>query len=107
MSLRKLRGVERRYRHRNNRIGPLRGGQREQCGSVSNRCRRATYGSASRLRMSPTAVSSTCDPGRESNSRSVCNHIRMLSYNGSIPGPTLKVREGSEITVKIENQGGT
>jgi FtsP/CotA-like multicopper oxidase with cupredoxin domain len=30
---------------------------------------------------------------------------RMLAYNGSIPGPTLKVREGSEITVEIENQG--
>jgi FtsP/CotA-like multicopper oxidase with cupredoxin domain len=31
--------------------------------------------------------------------------VRMLAYNGSIPGPTLKVREGSEITVNIENQG--
>jgi FtsP/CotA-like multicopper oxidase with cupredoxin domain len=31
--------------------------------------------------------------------------VRMLAYNGSIPGPTLKVREGSEITVDIENQG--
>jgi FtsP/CotA-like multicopper oxidase with cupredoxin domain len=30
---------------------------------------------------------------------------RMLAYNGSIPGPTLKVREGSELTVDIENQG--
>jgi FtsP/CotA-like multicopper oxidase with cupredoxin domain len=30
---------------------------------------------------------------------------RMLAYNGSIPGPTLKVREGSEILVDIENQG--
>jgi FtsP/CotA-like multicopper oxidase with cupredoxin domain len=29
----------------------------------------------------------------------------MLAYNGSIPGPTLKVREGSEIVVDIENQG--
>ena len=29
----------------------------------------------------------------------------MLAYNGSIPGPTLKVREGSEVTVNIENQG--
>jgi FtsP/CotA-like multicopper oxidase with cupredoxin domain len=28
---------------------------------------------------------------------------RMLAYNGSIPGPTLKVREGSEVTVDIEN----
>jgi FtsP/CotA-like multicopper oxidase with cupredoxin domain len=33
--------------------------------------------------------------------------VRMLAYNGSIPGPTLKVREGSEIVVDIENQGDT
>jgi FtsP/CotA-like multicopper oxidase with cupredoxin domain len=31
--------------------------------------------------------------------------VRMLAYNGSIPGPVLKVREGSEITVNVENQG--
>ena len=31
--------------------------------------------------------------------------VRMLAYNGSIPGPTLKVRQGSEIVVNIENQG--
>jgi FtsP/CotA-like multicopper oxidase with cupredoxin domain len=31
--------------------------------------------------------------------------VRMLAYNGSIPGPTLRVREGSEITVEIENRG--
>jgi FtsP/CotA-like multicopper oxidase with cupredoxin domain len=31
--------------------------------------------------------------------------VRMLAYNGSIPGPTLKVREGSEAVVEIENQG--
>ena len=31
--------------------------------------------------------------------------VRMLAYNGSIPGPTLKVKEGSEITVDIENRG--
>jgi FtsP/CotA-like multicopper oxidase with cupredoxin domain len=31
--------------------------------------------------------------------------VRMLAYNGSIPGPTLSVREGSEIVVNIENQG--
>jgi FtsP/CotA-like multicopper oxidase with cupredoxin domain len=33
--------------------------------------------------------------------------VRMLAYNGSIPGPTLKVREGSEVVVNIENQGDT
>jgi FtsP/CotA-like multicopper oxidase with cupredoxin domain len=31
--------------------------------------------------------------------------VRMLAYNGSIPGPTLKVREGSAAIVEIENQG--
>jgi FtsP/CotA-like multicopper oxidase with cupredoxin domain len=31
--------------------------------------------------------------------------VRMLAYNGSIPGPVLKVREGSEITVNVENLG--
>ena len=31
--------------------------------------------------------------------------VRMLAYNGSIPGPTIRVKEGSEIIVNIENQG--
>jgi FtsP/CotA-like multicopper oxidase with cupredoxin domain len=31
--------------------------------------------------------------------------VRMLAYNGSIPGPTLKVREGSEIAVNVINHG--
>jgi FtsP/CotA-like multicopper oxidase with cupredoxin domain len=31
--------------------------------------------------------------------------VRMLGYNGSIPGPTLKVKEGSEIVVHTVNQG--
>ena len=31
--------------------------------------------------------------------------VRMLAYNGSIPGPTLKVQEGSEVIVDVENQG--
>jgi FtsP/CotA-like multicopper oxidase with cupredoxin domain len=31
--------------------------------------------------------------------------VRMLAYNGSIPGPTLKVRQGSEIVVHVENHG--
>src|SRR5919201_6672271 len=31
--------------------------------------------------------------------------VRMLAYNGSIPGPTLKVQQGSEVVVNIENQG--
>jgi FtsP/CotA-like multicopper oxidase with cupredoxin domain len=31
--------------------------------------------------------------------------VRMLAYNGSIPGPILKVKEGSEVVVNVENQG--
>jgi FtsP/CotA-like multicopper oxidase with cupredoxin domain len=31
--------------------------------------------------------------------------VRMLAYNGSIPGPTLRVRQGSEIQVDVVNDG--
>ena len=31
--------------------------------------------------------------------------LRMLAYNGSIPGPTLHVDQGSEITVHVTNDG--
>ena len=31
--------------------------------------------------------------------------VRMLAYNGSIPGSTLRVKEGSEVLVNVENQG--
>ena len=31
--------------------------------------------------------------------------LRMLAYNGSIPGPTLHVDQGSEITVQVRNDG--
>jgi FtsP/CotA-like multicopper oxidase with cupredoxin domain len=31
--------------------------------------------------------------------------VRMLAYNGSVPGPTLKVQQGSEIIVHVTNQG--
>jgi FtsP/CotA-like multicopper oxidase with cupredoxin domain len=31
--------------------------------------------------------------------------VRMLGYNGSVPGPTLKVRQGSEIIVQVVNEG--
>jgi FtsP/CotA-like multicopper oxidase with cupredoxin domain len=33
------------------------------------------------------------------------DRVRMLAYNGSIPGPTLRVRQGTEIEVEIENRG--
>src|ERR671934_1027176 len=29
--------------------------------------------------------------------------VRMLSYNGSVPGPTLKIEQGSTITVNVTN----
>jgi FtsP/CotA-like multicopper oxidase with cupredoxin domain len=31
--------------------------------------------------------------------------VRMLGYNGSIPGPTLKVRQDSEVVVHVTNDG--
>jgi FtsP/CotA-like multicopper oxidase with cupredoxin domain len=31
--------------------------------------------------------------------------VRMLTYNGSIPGPTMKVQQGSEIVVNVANEG--
>jgi FtsP/CotA-like multicopper oxidase with cupredoxin domain len=31
--------------------------------------------------------------------------VRMLAYNGSIPGPTLRVRQGSEVEVEVVNDG--
>lgn len=31
--------------------------------------------------------------------------VKMLGYNGSIPGPTLRVPEGSEITINLKNEG--
>src|SRR5215217_6566051 len=31
--------------------------------------------------------------------------VRMLGYNGSIPGPTLKVAQGTEILIHVENYG--
>src|SRR4051794_17862268 len=31
--------------------------------------------------------------------------LRMLAYNGSIPGPTLRVPQGARITVDVRNDG--
>ncbi len=31
--------------------------------------------------------------------------LRMLAYNGSIPGPTLQVEQGAEIIVEVTNDG--
>ena len=31
--------------------------------------------------------------------------VRMLAYNGSIPGPTLHLDQGSEVTVHVTNDG--
>jgi FtsP/CotA-like multicopper oxidase with cupredoxin domain/ribosomal protein S27AE len=35
------------------------------------------------------------------------DRVRMLAYNGSIPGPTLRVRQGSEISVRVRNDADT
>jgi FtsP/CotA-like multicopper oxidase with cupredoxin domain len=32
-------------------------------------------------------------------------HVRMLGFNGSVPGPTLRVAQGSEISVRVRNDG--
>jgi FtsP/CotA-like multicopper oxidase with cupredoxin domain len=31
------------------------------------------------------------------------HRVRMLAYNGSIPGPTLRVQEGSQVSVRVRN----
>lgn len=31
--------------------------------------------------------------------------VRMLAYNGSVPGPTLRVKQNSEIVVNVTNHG--
>ena len=31
--------------------------------------------------------------------------VRMLAYNGSVPGPTLRVRQGSSVVVDAVNMG--
>ena len=31
--------------------------------------------------------------------------VRMLAYNGSVPGPTLRVRQGTEVNVRVRNEG--
>jgi FtsP/CotA-like multicopper oxidase with cupredoxin domain len=33
------------------------------------------------------------------------NTVRMLAYNGSVPGPTLRVSQGSEVIVRATNDG--
>ncbi|MGH3116197.1 MAG: multicopper oxidase domain-containing protein [Gaiellales bacterium] len=35
------------------------------------------------------------------------HRVRMIAYNGSIPGPTLRVRQGSEISVRVQNDADT
>ncbi|HZI44762.1 MAG TPA: multicopper oxidase domain-containing protein [Ilumatobacter sp.] len=33
------------------------------------------------------------------------SHVRMLGFNGSVPGPTLRVARGAEIAVRVRNDG--
>jgi FtsP/CotA-like multicopper oxidase with cupredoxin domain len=35
------------------------------------------------------------------------HRVRMLSYDGSVPGPTLRVQQGTEIAVHVRNEGDT
>jgi FtsP/CotA-like multicopper oxidase with cupredoxin domain len=35
------------------------------------------------------------------------DRVRMLAYNGSVPGPILRVRQGSEVVVHVRNDGDT
>ena len=35
------------------------------------------------------------------------DRVRMLAYNGCIPGPTLRVKQGSEIKVRVRNDADT
>ena len=50
----------------------------------------------------PTATPSSC-ASPPSPTQLGDDRVRMLAYNGSIPGPTLRVRQGSEITVHVRN----
>src|SRR5688572_9469797 len=31
--------------------------------------------------------------------------VRMIAYNGSVPGPTMRVRQGAEVLVRVRNDG--
>jgi FtsP/CotA-like multicopper oxidase with cupredoxin domain len=42
---------------------------------------------------------------REAGDAGSVAELRMLAYNGSIPGPTLRVPQGAEITVDVRNEG--
>ncbi|MEO8505890.1 MAG: multicopper oxidase domain-containing protein [Acidobacteriota bacterium] len=59
----------------------------------------------------PTAVVELADGERfelsiEPVATQIGEHtVRMLGYNGSVPGPTLRVPEGGEIRVKVTNRG--
>jgi FtsP/CotA-like multicopper oxidase with cupredoxin domain len=33
--------------------------------------------------------------------------VRMLAYNGSVPGPTMRVQQGSEVVINVTNEADT
>ena len=33
--------------------------------------------------------------------------VRMLAYNGSVPGPTIRVQQGSEVVINVTNEADT
>ena len=53
---------------------------------------------------SQTATSSSFTSGRSSSEIGDAD-VRMLAYNGSIPGPTLKVPKARPITVHVDERG--
>ena len=61
--------------------------------TVPEPCRRARDGDTYDLHIAPVAnqIGDT--------------NVRMLGFNGSVPGPTLRVTQGSEISVRVRNDG--
>ena len=64
--------------------------------SPARRCTGWPTGTATACRSARCARTCDGDPDAE---------LRMLAYNGSIPGPTLRVPQGSRITVDVRNDG--
>ena len=68
-------------------------GDRRPAGGFRDRGRRALRSDRFALRIAPVSK------------RIGDATVRMLAYNGSIPGPTLRVAQGSEVHINVENEG--
>ena len=53
------------------------------------------------FRLASISLPTRCSigPGRPNDT------VRMIAYNGSVPGPTLRVGEGAELVVDVVNEG--